>query len=188
MPSAKCRWLFTKKMNTRFKFATIPLSANELESLTKSIKSEGCREAITLWEDSVIDGHNRLKICQEYGIPFKTEEIEFNNDDEAILWIVKHQFKRRQSTPFQRCEMILKLFPRMSLQDMADLANVSKSAIFKTRKILKDCGNISTAHPNSMNLTNIDEAVKCLIDFAFSEELVLKKLRSISEMIGREFS
>ena len=177
---------FYKKMNTRFKFATIPLSANELESLTKSIQCEGCREAITLWEDSVIDGHNRLKICQEYGIPFKTEEIEFNNDDEAILWIVKHQFKRRQSTPFQRCEMILKLFPRMSLQDMADLANVSKSAIFKTRK---DCGGVSRSHSDaSINLTNIDEAVKCLIDFAFSEELVLKKLRSISEMIGREFS
>ena len=90
--------------------------------------------------------------------------------------------------PFQRCEMILKLFPRMSLQDMADLANVSKSAIFKTRKILKDCGDISREHPNSLSLTNIDEAVKCLIDFAFSEELVLKKLRSISEMIGREIS
>lgn len=177
---------FYKKMNTRFKFATIPLSANELESLTKSIQCEGCREAITIWEDSVIDGHNRLKICQEYGIPFKTEEIEFNNDDEAILWIVKHQFKRRQSTPFQRCEMILKLFPRMSLQDMADLANVSKSAIFKTRK---DCGGVSRSHSDaSINLTNINEAVKCLIDFAFSEELVLKKLRSISEMIGREFS
>ena len=186
MPSAKCRWLFTKNMNTRFKFATIPLSANELESLTKSIQSEGCREAITLWEDSVIDGHNRLKICQEYGIPLKTEEIEFNNDDEAILWILKHQFKRRQSNPFQRCEMILKLCPRMSLQDMADLANVSKSAIFKTRK---DCGGVSRSHSDaSINLTNINEAVKCLIDFAFSEELVLKKLRSISEMIGREIS
>ena len=178
---------FYKKMNTRFKFATIPLSANELESLTKSIQCEGCREAITIWEDSVIDGHNRLKICQEYGIPFKTEEIEFNNDDEAILWIVKHQFKRRQSTPFQRCEMILKLCPRMSLQDMADLANVSKSAIFKTRKDCGESGEIKIT-AGSMNLTNIDEAVKCLIDFAFSEELVLKKLRSISEMIGREFS
>ena len=178
---------FYKKMNTRFKFATIPLSANELESLTKSIQSEGCREAITLWEDSVIDGHNRLKICQEYGIPFKTEEIEFNNDDEAILWILKHQFKRRQSTPFQRCEMILKLFPRMSLQDMADLANVSKSAIFKARKDCGESGEIKIT-AGSMNLTNIDEAVKCLIDFAFSEELVLKKLRSISEMIGREIS
>ena len=177
---------FYKKMNTRFKFATIPLSANELESLTKSIQCEGCREAITLWEDTVIDGHNRLKICQEYGIPFKTKEIEFNNDDEAILWIVKHQFNRRQSMPFQRCEMILKLFPRMSLQDMADLANVSKSAIFKTRK---DCGGVSRSHSDaSINLTNINEAVKCLIDFAFSEELVLKKLRSISEMIGREIS
>ena len=49
-----------------------PLSTDEHDALERSLLKEGCRDALVLWGDILVDGHNRYGICQKHGIPFQT--------------------------------------------------------------------------------------------------------------------
>ena len=47
----------------------VPLSPEEFQQLELNILSEGCRDPLIVWEEFnkklvLLDGHNRLKICQ----------------------------------------------------------------------------------------------------------------------------
>ena len=45
-----------------------PLTASEYAALERSLLAEGCRDALVLWNDVLIDGHNRYAICRQHGI------------------------------------------------------------------------------------------------------------------------
>ena len=86
-----------------------PLAENELEILKADILEHGCKFPLIVWGDTIVDGHNRYRICKEEGIPFGIEQMEFADKTEAKLWIVKNQLGRRNLKDFQRCEMVLPL-------------------------------------------------------------------------------
>lgn len=56
-----------------------PLRHDEIEGLTASIKLEGCRDPLVVWdaENILLDGHNRLNICQAERIPYKVVRLNF---------------------------------------------------------------------------------------------------------------
>jgi hypothetical protein len=85
-----------------------PLSDEEASALEISLKAEGCRDALIVWNNILIDGHNRHKICTAHKIPFKTTDREFIDRDDAKLWIIDNQLGRRNLTPFVRTELHLK--------------------------------------------------------------------------------
>lgn len=85
-----------------------PLSDEEFRQLEENIKSEGCRDALVIWQGIIVDGHNRYKICQENNLPFKTEEKEFISRDEVIEWILKNQLGRRNLNDLQRVRIALR--------------------------------------------------------------------------------
>ncbi len=89
-----------------------PLSGSELEWLTDRLKEEGCTEPLTVWNGTIVDGHNRYRICHENNIPFDYEEKEFGSKRDAKYWMVKKQLGRRNVKPFQRCELV---FPFMDM-------------------------------------------------------------------------
>ncbi len=76
-----------------------PLSDTEREQLRENIKAEGCRDAIVVWGQIIVDGHNRYAICKELGIPFEVVEREFADKEEAKDWIDANQLGRRNLTP-----------------------------------------------------------------------------------------
>lgn len=81
------------------------LTADELALLEKSIDDEGCRDEIVLWanhDKTVIDGHNRYRICQKLGKPYKTLSLQFDSKDEVKLWMLRNQMGRRNLTDSQR--------------------------------------------------------------------------------------
>ncbi len=84
-----------------------PLQAKELELLEKSILTDGCRDPLVVWNGTIVDGHNRYRICRKHRIPFCITEVDFTNRSEAIAWMIKTQIGRRNLTPFQRCEMVM---------------------------------------------------------------------------------
>ena len=84
-----------------------PLQEPELGLLTASLLAEGCREPLVAWNGVIVDGHNRYRICRENQIPFTYVEMDFANQTEAILWMIKTQIGRRNLSPFQKCEMVL---------------------------------------------------------------------------------
>jgi hypothetical protein len=96
------------RINEEFKGLTRPLTTEEYELLKQSIMEEGCRDAIIAWDDVIIDGHNRYAICTEYEINFEIEEMDFDSEQEAMLWIINNQLGRRNLSDFQKIELMEK--------------------------------------------------------------------------------
>lgn len=85
--------------------------ADEFQQLKENILKDSCKDALVIWNDKIIDGHNRYQICTENGIEFKTIDKQFSDRQEAIEWIILNQFGRRNLQNFVRAELALKLKP-----------------------------------------------------------------------------
>lgn len=79
-----------------------PLSVAERGQLKANIDAEGCRDALILWNGKLLDGHNRLEICEEIGKPYKTVEIDLPDRNAAKLWIIDNQAGRRNLADIDR--------------------------------------------------------------------------------------
>lgn len=80
-----------------------PLTEDEFTALEHSLLSEGCRDALVLWGDLLVDGHNRYAICQKHGIPFNTvQNNRFQSIDDVHLWMIDNHLGRRSVSDFQR--------------------------------------------------------------------------------------
>ncbi|HEU4374230.1 MAG TPA: hypothetical protein VFS02_12110 [Telluria sp.] len=86
-----------------------PLTANESAALERSLLAEGCRDALVLWGDVLIDGHNRYEICTRHGIEFRTvQNTTFSSIDDVMLWMIDNHLARRSVSDFQRGVMALR--------------------------------------------------------------------------------
>lgn len=79
-----------------------PLTAEEYAGLEESILSEGCRDALVVWGDTLIDGHNRYEICTKHNIPFKTVTKNFASREDVKLWMIGNQLARRNINNYAR--------------------------------------------------------------------------------------
>ncbi len=75
-----------------------PLSDEEFEKLKESIKLEGIRDPLVVWNGFLIDGYHRYKIAQEHNLEYKIVEIELPNKEAVKEWIIKNQLGRRNLT------------------------------------------------------------------------------------------
>lgn len=97
------------KIDEEFKNLIPKLTKEEFKQLEENIIEEGCREAIVLWNNTIVDGHNRYEICNRHNIIFKTINKEFSNREEAKMWIIKNQFGRRNLSTYDRGKLALQL-------------------------------------------------------------------------------
>ena len=88
-----------------------PLTKEEYEGLEQSILAEGCRDALVLWGDVLVDGHNRYEICMVHDVAFKTVQKEFTDRNDALRWIILNQFGRRNLPAYERARLALRLKP-----------------------------------------------------------------------------
>ena len=100
-------------IDSEFESLIPPLADDEYQRLEQSILNEGFHdwEPIVTWNGTIIDGHNRYKICDEHGIKFTTQDMQFESRDAAKIWIIEHQFGRRNLKPYDRSVLALKLEP-----------------------------------------------------------------------------
>lgn len=86
-----------------------PLTEDEFAALERSLLSEGCRDALVLWGDLLVDGHNRYGICQKHEIPFNTiQNHTFQTMDDVRLWMIDNHLGRRSVSDFQRGVLALR--------------------------------------------------------------------------------
>ena len=94
-----------------------PLQKEELNQLEKNILSEGCREALLIWQTTtnildttslqtsavyiLIDGHNRYNICLTHKLNFKIHLISFESLKEVRDYMIDNQLGRRNLIPEQ---------------------------------------------------------------------------------------
>lgn len=96
------------KIDREFADLIPPLTEEEYKGLETSILSEGCRDALVVWNDTLIDGHNRYRICTEHNIAYLTVTKEFEDRNAAMLWMMNNQLSRRNLNDFQRVEIVRK--------------------------------------------------------------------------------
>ena len=147
-------------IDEEFKNLIPPLTNEEFQQLEENILRDGIREPLVIWDNVLIDGHNRYAIAQKHNLPFATTELHFDNRGAAIEWIIQNQFGRRNISTFDRICLALKLKPLISAnskqrmlkgtsdsmpnlaqgttnEQIAKLAGVGKETVRKVEKILE---------------------------------------------------
>lgn len=102
--------IYKLKIDDGFKQLSPPLTAAELKQLEQNIIRDGCREPLCVWNNTILDGHNRYEICTRQHIPFSIQRIYLRNREEAIAWICTNQLGRRNITDETRRYLIGKRY------------------------------------------------------------------------------
>lgn len=155
------------RIDKEFESLIPPLSKDEFKQLEENILKEGIRDPLIVWAvpagyKILLDGHNRYKIAKKHNIDFQIKEMKFNSLDdrkEAIEWMIKNQFGRRNLSAYDRSVLALKLKPIIAgkakvnqvkaggavpqksakaidtREELATIAGVSHDTIHKVEKI-----------------------------------------------------
>ncbi len=160
-----------------------PLCEEERRNLESNLLERGCLSPIVTWQGTIVDGHNRYEICSRLNLPFETKEIEFESLEHATWWILTNQLGRRNLSPFQRAEAVLKLKPFAEAEarknqgrrnDLYD--NEKKSDSMESLKKLETLADMS--HETLRKAERIIER---------NDEAVLEKLRTGLTTINKEY-
>ena len=100
------------KIDNDIKELLTPLTDSEKEKLQESIIAYGCRDPLVVWNDILLDGHNRLDVCSKYKIKFDRFDIKLKNKKEALLWVAKNQLGRRNLSNWHKAKIGLSLKPQ----------------------------------------------------------------------------
>lgn len=116
-------------VNEELKAYIDPLTADEHDALERSILAEGCRDALVLWGDMLVDGHNRYGICRKHGLPFQTvQSTRFQSLEDVHLWMIDQHLGRRSLSDYQRGVLALRKREIVSSQRARRAAEPAEAA------------------------------------------------------------
>ena len=95
----------TIKVDKEFQALIPPLFAEEYTGLEQNIIENGCLDALKVWGDILVDGHNRHAICEKHDIAYTTQAVDFDSRGAALVWIIRSQLDRRNIADFVRYEL-----------------------------------------------------------------------------------
>ncbi len=100
-----------------------PLTGEQLAALEADLMKNGCYSPIIVNEDMVIiDGHNRQRLCEEHGIPYKMAVFSFEDLLEAKCWAIENQRGRRNLEKWELGKIALKLRPDIEAKAKANMS------------------------------------------------------------------
>ena len=88
-------------IDNEFRDQISALSPDEYQTLEKSLIEFGCLDHIKVWNNTILDGHQRHEICTKHDIPFTVAKIDLLDREAAKDWIDQNQLGRRNLTPDQ---------------------------------------------------------------------------------------
>ena len=88
------------KIDPEFKDLLCPLSEYEERALEGALLADGCLSPLIVEErlGVLIDGHNRLRLCEMHGIPYEVKTLSIGNRERVTKWIIANQLGRRNLT------------------------------------------------------------------------------------------
>jgi ParB-like chromosome segregation protein Spo0J len=137
------------QINEKFEKLIPQLSTEQYTVLMDDINQHGIRDPLLVWNDLIVDGHHRYRIAQELGITdIPTTSIDFSDEDEAAVYIVKNQSMRRNLNMAQRLRFAFMLEPQLKklakekqagapgaradvMDSIGDIAGVSRDTVNK---------------------------------------------------------
>ena len=170
-----------------------PLSEQEYAGLEKDILENGCLSPIVTWNETIVDGHNRYKICQKHGLPFDTKQMEFASLDDARFWAWMHQENRRNLTPYQRTEIALQFKSMLSAKgkENKSLAGGDKKSE-QAKSLVKNSPqaiNGSRTRSELAKIADVSENTVSRVEFLdkHADEETKNNLRQGKTTINREY-
>ena len=147
-------------IDEEFKSLLPSLDNDTYAALEENLIENGCRDSLILWENILIDGHNRYEICLKHGIQFNTVNKEFASREEVLIWIISIQVSRRNLSPMQlsyyrgrhyKADKIMKgtysreerenhksqngTYDKSTAERLSDQYNVSRNTIIRDTKL-----------------------------------------------------
>ena len=97
----------------------MPLRDDERALLEQSVLAEGIRDPLVVWrrgdELILLDGHHRYELATQHGLDFSVVEMEFDDETDAVQWVLRNQLARRNLTDEQRTLLLGRLYNQMKL-------------------------------------------------------------------------
>ena len=103
------------KIDEEFRTFYPPMDSGVYEELEELILEEGIRDALVVWNGTIVDGHHRYEIAKKHGLSFEVIEKDFSSREEALLWIGKNSFGRRNLDQLDKCLTALKMEPILKI-------------------------------------------------------------------------
>jgi len=152
-----------------------PLTDEQFSSLEADILQNGCYSPVITNEDLiVVDGHNRMDICEEHGIPYRIAVFHFEDMLEAKQWALDTQKGRRNLDKWELGQIALKLKPDIEARakenqgtrtDISANSPESFDAIDTRKKLAEAVGIGEQTMGRVMQIDeNAPEAVKKALD------------------------
>lgn len=107
------------KIDPEFRDKIPPLTAQEFSQLEDNIvKDNKVRDPLVVWNDTIIDGHNRWAIIQKHPeVPYTVDTVDFPDRYAAIVWICQNQLGKRNLTDEQKTYLIGKEYEAMKCSE-----------------------------------------------------------------------
>jgi len=86
------------------------ITGAEFDALVADIRQHGLRVPITIFQDRILDGRNRLRACKVAEVEPRFEHFDGDEDD-ALAFVLSLNVARRHLTTCQRAVLALKLLP-----------------------------------------------------------------------------
>lgn len=131
------------RIDKEFESLIPPLSDEEFAQLEENCVRDGIRDALVVWkvpngDQILVDGHNRWKISVKHGgIPFQVKELKFDLREDAIAWIIRNQFGRRNLSVYDRSVLALKLKPIIAKEAKKRMVNAPQKKAEREKEISK---------------------------------------------------
>ncbi len=158
-----------------------PLTPDEHAALERSLLDEGCRDALVLWGEVLVDGHNRYGICQKHGLPFKTlQATHFKTMEDVHLWMIDQHLGRRSVSDFQRGVLALRKREILAARK-APAASVGADQAGAATEAPPDAGPAdagdATGAPGAALALNSREAIARAARLSSSQVVMIEKIQ-----------
>lgn len=108
------------KINPELRDFIPPLSGEEKKQLEDSLLKYGYKGApIYIWNDYIVDGHNRYELCRKHNIEYPVEELLLGDNAtiiDVMEWMINTQLGRRNLPPQQRIAVVKKFEKKIQEQ------------------------------------------------------------------------
>lgn len=104
------------KVDPELKSLCRQLRPDERSLLESNLLEFGCLESIQLWNDFIVDGHNRFEICTKQKIPYRTVKLAFGTKEDVMLHMINNQMGRRNLSDLDKVQLLERKRPLLEAQ------------------------------------------------------------------------
>ena len=131
----------------------VPKNRSDMGKLKRNLTQCGCKEPITVWNETIVDGHKRYQLCREKGVDYEISQIDFDYQEEAVAWVCRQRLTGELCTHAMQKYLIGRLLRAEQKLTRIARANAMKGRSKKAFKVSSGDGKKVYEHLTSFGLS-----------------------------------